>query len=1166
MKRYLPIIMIWLLGAICVQAQTYVLSWSNTQTIEQGAKYIISASPAPPAANWYAEDYDASAWTAMTQRYYAYNTATPYCWQRRCFTLAAAPAQKYMLQYSLDDEGCIYVNGHKVVEVSNCPTDSINITTYLHAGTNVVAGYVYDSGSGATYLHMGVYISPTFQYSGICGRKINQNTDSTNLRWHLDTFDGVLHITGSGAMRDYSTDTKAPWYPYRAQISRIDISDDVTCIGNYAFYQCASFDSIYVGNAVARLGSYSFNGASNMRTLFLSSVRNIQSYACYGCTRLSHVDFNNSVSTVATRAFYNCSNLGKVTNTENMESIGSYCFSGCTLLNSILFHEGFKTIDTYAFQSCQNLHALRFPSTLTAVSGNSFRDCPALDTIEVASGNSKYDSRANCNAVMLTSSNSLIVGCVNTNIPGNTISIGEYAFSGCRRRTAIEFPDGMQSIGSYSFENCSQLSTVSVPNSVNSSGSYCFSGCGALTAPVKNDHLFIWMLRSHVGSYDIPEGITVVSNTAFQGCQRITAVSVPEGVTSLLTRAFESCSALDTIVLPTSLRAISSYCFYNSSALRSIHIHDGISSIPNRAFYGCRSLKHVRLPETLKTIDTYAFNGCSGLLSVSIPDATTTIGSNAFNGCSSLSSVSIPSAITSIGENSFSGCSALRQIIWNAKAAASYTSASATPFYAVRNGILQVIFGDSVEIVPKYLCYGMKQLTSISIGRNVREVLPFAFEECWGIKNVTWNAEHCQDFEVYDYAPVYMVRDSIQSFVFGNNVRYIPAYLCMGMKRIRSLRIPASVEQIGEYAFREVSQLDTIIVEAGNMKYDSRNNCNALILTRGNKLILGCKNTVIPQDINTIEPCAFRDCWGLNSAVIPDCVQAIGREAFYGCKDLVTITLPSGLKRVEDYTFTDCRSLKNVLWSDSLQYIGVRGFGHCDSLTSMVLPSTISRLDQMAITNCPNLRAMWCLADTVPQIEYNSMDLGCPIYVPCGSLHDYRVDAYWQQYSLFGIYDFRFSAEANDNFFGRVDILQQPDCENNAHVLATAANNYEFKRWINKHTQQIVSTEADLTLRVNNDLAIVGIFGAVGDNPGDTTIVSPPDAIDDIPLECSITIEGYDIVCKSNEFMMIRVIDINGGVIATTSTDATGSARISVPSSGIYIVNTTKGTTKVFIK
>ena len=87
---------------------------------------------------------------------------------------------------------------------------------------------------------------------------------------------------------------------------------------------------------------------------------------------------------------------------------------------------------------------------------------------------------------------------------------------------------------------------------------------------------------------------------------------------------------------------------------------------------------------------------------------------------------------------------------------------------------------------------------------------------------------------------------------------------------------------IEDSAFSGCQNLTSIIVDKKNQKYDSRNDCNAIIDTQTNALIMGCKNTIIPEDIKSIGVDAFYRCTGLTSIKIPDSVKTIGTSAFNG--------------------------------------------------------------------------------------------------------------------------------------------------------------------------------------------------------------------------------------------------------------------------------------------
>ena len=112
---------------------------------------------------------------------------------------------------------------------------------------------------------------------------------------------------------------------------------------------------------------------------------------------------------------------------------------------------------------------------MTSIGKNAFKGCSGLNSISVENGNTNYDSRNNCNAIIETASNTLIAGCKNTTIPNSVTSIGSYAFYGCSGLTSVTIPNSVTSIGTEAFHGCSGLTSITIPNSVTSIGYDAFS-------------------------------------------------------------------------------------------------------------------------------------------------------------------------------------------------------------------------------------------------------------------------------------------------------------------------------------------------------------------------------------------------------------------------------------------------------------------------------------------------------------------------------------------------------------------------------------------------------------------------------------------------------------------------------------------------------------------
>ena len=188
------------------------------------------------------------------------------------------------------------------------------------------------------------------------------------------------------------------------------------------------------------------------------------------------------VTAIADSAFFKCGELTSLTIPNSVTSIGDRALYECKRLTSVVIGNSVESIGKSAFGNCAGLTSVKIPSSVTSIGSYAFYGCNSLNSIVVEMGNSVYDSRDNCNAIIKTSINQLIAGSNNTVIPTSVRSIGTGAFYGRMGLTSVVIPNSIRSIGSYAFGDCRELTSVTIPSSVISIGTFAFRFCRELTS------------------------------------------------------------------------------------------------------------------------------------------------------------------------------------------------------------------------------------------------------------------------------------------------------------------------------------------------------------------------------------------------------------------------------------------------------------------------------------------------------------------------------------------------------------------------------------------------------------------------------------------------------------------------------------------------------------
>ena len=363
------------------------------------------------------------------------------------------------------------------------------------------------------------------------------------------------------------------------------IEYSVTAIDANAFCECDQLNSVVLGAFVESIGEHAFGY----------------------CTSLTTVDFGSSLVGVGFSAFYGCTSLESLVLPEPLRWIGEAAFYNCSGITSISFPATLDSISFNAFADCSGFTSLFIPQSVSYVDYWAFHGNTSLVSIVVEEGNSVYDSRNGCNAIVETASNKIIRGCKTTVIPDDVITLGKAAFHGCVGMTDVVVPNSVEVIEENAFSGCTDLVSIHIPNSVTMIGGRAFTGCGLV-------------------SVNIPRSVTTIGWNPFAFCQNLVEMTVDPANSNYDSR--DHCNA----IIRTSRNAIISGC-------KATIIPSSVVRLDEGSFYNCRGLTSIIIPRSVRVIGKEAFYHCSDLVSITLPSSVSTLGEHAFAYCEGLRSI-----------------------------------------------------------------------------------------------------------------------------------------------------------------------------------------------------------------------------------------------------------------------------------------------------------------------------------------------------------------------------------------------------------------------------------------------------------------------------------------------------------------------------------------------
>ena len=201
------------------------------------------------------------------------------------------------------------------------------------------------------------------------------------------------------------TNTTGVNFRNKSNLVKILLPENLTSIGEYAFYECSSLTSITIPNSVTSIGEYAFQFCYSLTSISIpNSVTSIGERAFQSCRSLTSITIPNSVTSIGSSAFSGCRSLTSITIPNSVTSIGEEAFYYCDALTSITIGNSVTSIGESAFERCRSLTSITIPNSVTSIEYGAFQECESLTSITI----------------------------------GNSVtSIGYYVFLGCSRLTSI---------------------------------------------------------------------------------------------------------------------------------------------------------------------------------------------------------------------------------------------------------------------------------------------------------------------------------------------------------------------------------------------------------------------------------------------------------------------------------------------------------------------------------------------------------------------------------------------------------------------------------------------------------------------------------------------------------------------------------------------------------
>ena len=394
--------------------------------------------------------------------------------------------------------------------------------------------------------------------------------------------------------------------------------------------------------------------------------------------------------------------------------------------------------------------------------------------------------------------------------------------------------------------------------------------------------------------------------------------------------------------------------------IKRVIIKSGVTNAGFAAFYGCSNLSSVTLPDSVTCIRGHAFAGCSSLTSISIPDSVTSIEDAAFTG-TGLTSVSMPNSVTKMGDYVFCDCKSLESVTLSSNITiidtCTFSGCSSLTSVVIPNGVTSI--GEQAFSSCGALKYVVIPDTVTSIGEyafssNLSAIYYEGSEQQWS------NIKFANENTPWPSTSIYYNCNAGGGIASGNcGVSGNESSVKWVISREGTLTISGS-GAMADYDKKSFSYTVDVTTAPWRGFYDDikRVVIKNGVTNIGDSAFYGCKNissVSVPSSLNSIGDSAFYNCTSLSSISIPSCVTSIGDAAFYGCNSLMSVSIPGSVKVIGSSVFSGCKNLTSINIGNGVVSIGEYAFNQCSGIQIINIPDSVKTIGKSTFSACSSI-------------------------------------------------------------------------------------------------------------------------------------------------------------------------------------------------------------------